>query len=135
MGGIFALNPYDKDKYPGENNNLYGKSAGINDIRLGATYKLKVGKFDMPVSAQMMWNPEASKAYFRASITLINIQTYKETQIGKAPASITSWGFFVPSWLMANGKICLRAVAIFHKIESTQHQNDQHKHKKKRRKI
>ena len=45
----------------------------VNDIRLGATYKLKVGKFDMPVSAQMMWNPEASKAYFRASITLINI--------------------------------------------------------------
>lgn len=77
VGGIFALNPYDKDKYPGENNNLYGKSAGINDIRLGATYKLKVGKFDMPVSAQMMWNPEASKAYFRASITLINIWTYK----------------------------------------------------------
>ncbi len=71
IGAAFALNPYDK-KY-GENNNLYGKSAGVNDVRLGATYKLKVGKWNMPVSGQMMWNPEANKAYFRASITLLDL--------------------------------------------------------------
>lgn len=70
---MFALNPYDKDKYPGEANNLYGKSAGVNDVRLGATYKLKVGKYNMPVTGQMMWNPEASKAYFRATITLLDL--------------------------------------------------------------
>ena len=73
VGGVFALNPYDKDKYPGEANNLYGKSAGVNDVRLGATYKLKVGKYNMPVTGQMMWNPEASKAYFRATITLLDL--------------------------------------------------------------
>lgn len=73
VAGVFALNPYDKDKYPGEQNNLYGKSAGVNDVRLGATYKLKIGKWKMPVSGQMMWNPEASKAYFRASVTLIDL--------------------------------------------------------------
>ncbi len=73
VAGAFALNPYDKDKYPGEHNNLYGKSAGVNDIRLGATYKLKVGKYSMPVTGQMMWNPEASKAYFRATITLLDL--------------------------------------------------------------
>lgn len=73
VAGAFALNPYDDDKYPNENNNLYGKSAGINDVRLGATYKLKVGKWNMPVGGQMMWNPEAQKAYFRATITLLNL--------------------------------------------------------------
>jgi len=73
VAGAFALNPYDDDKYPEEHNNLYGKSAGVNDIRLGATYKLKVGKFNMPVTGQMMWNPEASKAYFRATITLLDL--------------------------------------------------------------
>lgn len=73
VAGAFALNPYDKDKYPGEANNLYGKSAGVNDVRLGATYKLKVGKYNMPVTGQMMWNPEASKAYFRATITLLDL--------------------------------------------------------------
>ncbi|MDD5861168.1 MAG: hypothetical protein PUF37_04835 [Prevotellaceae bacterium] len=73
VGGAFALNPYDKDKYPGEQNNLYGKSAGVVDCRLGATYKLKIGKWNMPVTGQMMWNPEASKAYFRASVNLLDL--------------------------------------------------------------
>ncbi len=44
-----------------------------NNVRLGATYKLKVGKFTIPVGGQMMWNPEASKAYFRATVTLLDI--------------------------------------------------------------
>ena len=71
VGAAFALNPYDK-KY-GINNNLYGKHAGVNDVRLGATYKLKIGKYTLPVGGQMMWNPEASKAYFRATVTLLDI--------------------------------------------------------------
>lgn len=71
VGGAFALNPYDK-KY-GLNNNLYGKHAGVTDVRLGATYKLKIGKYTLPVGGQMMWNPEASKAYFRATVTLLDI--------------------------------------------------------------
>lgn len=71
VAAAFALDPYDS-KY-NENNNLYGKSAGVNDVRLGATYKLKVGKWTMPVGGQMMWNPEANKAYFRAYITLIDL--------------------------------------------------------------
>lgn len=78
VGAAFALNPYDKVEVGGkkvkvENNNLYGKSAGVNDVRLGATYKLKVGKWNMPVSGQMMWNPMTSKAYFRASIVLLDL--------------------------------------------------------------
>ena len=71
VGAAFALNPYDK-KY-GMDNNLYGKHAGVTDVRLGATYKLKIGKYTLPVGGQMMWNPEASKAYFRATVTLLDI--------------------------------------------------------------
>lgn len=71
VGAAFALNPYDK-KY-GLDNNLYGKHAGVNDVRLGATYKLKIGKYTLPMGGQMMWNPEASKAYFRATVTLLDI--------------------------------------------------------------
>lgn len=76
VAASFALDPYDKeirDSHSGIQNNLYGKHAGVNDVRLGATYKLKVGKWTMPVGGQMMWNPEASKAYFRATITLIDL--------------------------------------------------------------
>lgn len=80
VAAVFALNPYDKvedpvthEKVKVENNNLYGKSAGVNDVRLGLTYKLKIGKWNMPVTGQMMWNPEASKAYFRASIVLLDL--------------------------------------------------------------
>lgn len=75
VAAAFALNPYDKDfrEAHGLQNNLYGKHAGVNDVRLGATYKLKVGKYTFPVTGQMMWNPEASKAYFRASIVLLDL--------------------------------------------------------------
>lgn len=75
VAAAFALDPYKKelrDAY-GIQNNLYGKYAGVNDVRLGATYKLKVGKYTMPVGGQMMWNPEASKAYFRATVTLLDL--------------------------------------------------------------
>lgn len=75
VAAAFALDPYKKeirDKY-GLQNNLYGRHAGVNDVRLGATYKLKIGKYTLPVGGQMMWNPEASKAYFRATVTLLDI--------------------------------------------------------------
>jgi len=75
VGGSFALSPYKKEIREAYNlqNNLYGKSAGVTDVRLGATYKLKIGKYTLPVGGQMMWNPEASKAYFRATVTLLDI--------------------------------------------------------------
>lgn len=75
VGAAFALKPYDKDfrEANGLNNNLYSKHAGVNDVRLGATYKLKVGKYTWPVTGQMMWNPAVSKAYFRASIVLLDL--------------------------------------------------------------
>ena len=41
------------------------------ELKQGST--LKGGKYNMPVTGQMMWNPEASKAYFRATITLLDL--------------------------------------------------------------
>ena len=69
VAGAFALNNYDENA----NDHFYGKSSGINDVRLGCTYKLKVGKHPMPVTAQGIWNPEANKGYFRVGITLLDL--------------------------------------------------------------
>lgn len=69
VGGSFALN-----KENGIDRTFYGNSAiGINDVRLNLTYKLKVGKHSMPITTTAMWNPEANKGYFCASINLLNI--------------------------------------------------------------
>ena len=68
VGAAFALSPED-----GSHATFYGKSAGVNDVRVNVTYKLKIGKHPMPVPATAMWNPEANKGYFRASIKLLDI--------------------------------------------------------------
>ena len=44
----------------------------MNDVRLGCTDKLKVGKANLPITSQMMWNPEANKGYFRVAINLLD---------------------------------------------------------------
>ena len=69
VGGNFALSNYDEN----DSATFYGKSAGVNDVRLGCTYKLKVGKANLPITSQMMWNPEANKGYFRVAINLLDI--------------------------------------------------------------
>ena len=69
VGGNFALSNYDEN----DGATFYGKSAGVNDVRLGCTYKLKVGKANLPITSQMMWNPEANKGYFRVAINLLDI--------------------------------------------------------------
>ena len=68
VGAAFALSPED-----GSHATFYGKSAGVNDVRVNVTYKLKIGRHPMPVTATAMWNPEANKGYFRASIKLLDI--------------------------------------------------------------
>lgn len=68
VGGAFALNPED-----GSHATFYGKSAGINDVRINATYKLKIAKHPFPVTATAMWNPEANKGYFGVSVNLLNL--------------------------------------------------------------
>lgn len=69
VAGNFALNNYEAN----DGRTFYGDNAGINDIRLGATYKLKIGKHPMPITSQMMFNPEANKAYFRVAINLLDL--------------------------------------------------------------
>lgn len=69
VAGMFALNNYDEN----DGATFYGKSAGVNDIRLSCTYKLKIAKHDFPITSQMMWNPEANKGYFRVAVNLLDI--------------------------------------------------------------
>ena len=68
VGGVFAMNPEEGTKAT-----FYSKTAGVNDVRMNVTYKLKVGKHSMPVTATAMWNPEANRGYFGASINLLNL--------------------------------------------------------------
>lgn len=61
----FAFNRDDLDG----DANFYGND-GINQISLRTTYKLKLGRFDMPVFAHAMWNPDLKDGYLQVGINL-----------------------------------------------------------------
>ena len=65
LGGTFAFNRDDVDGHA----NFYG-SDGINQISLKTTYKLRIKKFEMPVFAHAMWNPDLRKGYLQVGINL-----------------------------------------------------------------
>lgn len=65
LGGTFAFN---RDDFDGDAN-FYGND-GINLISLRTTYKLKLGRFDMPVFAHAMWNPDLKDGYLQVGINL-----------------------------------------------------------------
>ncbi|WP_290535483.1 hypothetical protein [Alistipes sp.] len=65
LGGTFAFNRDDADGHA----NFYG-SDGINQISLKTTYKLKIKKFEMPVFAHAMWNPDQRQGYLQVGVNL-----------------------------------------------------------------
>lgn len=65
LGGTFAFNRGDADGGA----NFYGYD-GINQISLRTTYKLKLGRFDMPVFAHAMWNPDQRQGYLQVGVNL-----------------------------------------------------------------
>lgn len=65
LGGTFAFN---RDGADGRAN-FYGYD-GIDQISLRATYKLKLGRFDMPVFAHAMWNPDQRAGYLQVGVNL-----------------------------------------------------------------
>lgn len=69
VAGAFALNNYKEN----DGANFYGKTTGINDVRLSCTYKLKIGNHPLPITSQAMWNPEANKGYFRIAVNLLDL--------------------------------------------------------------
>ena len=69
VAGAFALNNYKEN----DGANFYGKTTGINDVRLSCTYKLKIGNHPLPITSQAMWNPEANKGYFRVAVNLLDL--------------------------------------------------------------
>lgn len=66
LGGAFALNR------AGSKTNFYGSTAGVVHASLKATYRLKLQKYELPVHAWMMWNPQANRAFFQLGIELFN---------------------------------------------------------------
>lgn len=65
LGGTFAFNRNGVDGGA----NFYGYD-GIDQISLRTTYKLKLGRFDMPVFAHAMWNPDQRTGYLQVGINL-----------------------------------------------------------------
>ena len=65
LGGTFAFNRDDADGSA----NFYGYD-GVNQISLRTTYKLKLGRFDMPVFAHAMWNPDLKDGFLQVGINL-----------------------------------------------------------------
>lgn len=65
LGGTFAFNREGADGGA----NFYGYD-GIDQISLRATYKLKLGRFDMPVFAHAMWNPDQRAGYLQVGVNL-----------------------------------------------------------------
>ena len=65
LGTTFAFNRDAADDHV----NFYGHD-GINQISLRTTYKLKLGRFDMPVFAHAMWNPDLKDGYLQVGINL-----------------------------------------------------------------
>ena len=65
LGGTFAFNRDGADGGA----NFYGYD-GIDQISLRATYKLKLGRFDMPVFAHAMWNPDQRAGYLQVGVNL-----------------------------------------------------------------
>ena len=49
--------------------NFYG-SDGINQISLKTTYKLRIKKFEMPLFAHAMWNPDLRDGYLQMGVNL-----------------------------------------------------------------
>lgn len=69
VGCNFALNPEKDIK-----GTFYGdRNFGVNDVRINATYKLKIANHPFPVTTTAMWNPEANKGYFCVSVNLLNL--------------------------------------------------------------
>lgn len=65
LGGTFAFNRSKAD----DDANFYGED-GINQISLKTTYKLKIRKFEMPLFAHAMWNPDEKSGYLQVGVDL-----------------------------------------------------------------
>ncbi len=65
LGGTFAFNRSDEDG----NQNFYGRD-NINQISIRTTYRLKLGRYKMPIFAHAMWNPDARKEYLQVGVDL-----------------------------------------------------------------
>ena len=65
LGGTFAFNRDGADGGA----NFYGYD-GVNQISLKTTYKLRIKRFEMPLFAHAMWNPDQRQGYLQVGVNL-----------------------------------------------------------------
>ncbi|MCD8175887.1 MAG: hypothetical protein LUE98_00015 [Tannerellaceae bacterium] len=63
LAAAFAL-----DKEHGTSANFYGHKAGIVNVNITASKKVRLGNFTLPVSAMVMWNPVENHANLQLAI-------------------------------------------------------------------
>ncbi|WP_244947359.1 hypothetical protein [Bacteroides pyogenes] len=59
IGGAFALNR------SGDSSHFYGNKAGIVHVMLKVTHRINIGKWEMPLYACAMWNPQGDRAFLQ----------------------------------------------------------------------
>ncbi len=59
VGAAFALNNIDNSA------NFYGDKGGIVEASLKVSNKIRIGKYEIPVSLLMMWNPQSNHGYMQ----------------------------------------------------------------------
>ncbi|MCD7935509.1 MAG: hypothetical protein LUG98_01470 [Tannerellaceae bacterium] len=65
LAAAFAL-----DKEGGTSANFYGHKAGIVNINVTASKRVKIGNFVLPVSAMVMWNPVENNANLQLALDI-----------------------------------------------------------------
>ncbi len=65
LAGAFALDPES-----GSSANFYGHKAGIVNVNVTAAKKLKLGRYILPVSAMVMWNPVENHANIQLALDI-----------------------------------------------------------------
>lgn len=66
MGGTFALNR------TGDSSNFYGDTSGMVHIMLKVSRNVNLGKWEIPVFACALWNPQGDRALFQLGARIIS---------------------------------------------------------------
>lgn len=66
IGGAFALNR------AGDSSHFYGDTPGIVHATLKITRNLNIGKYEIPLFACALWNPESNQAFFQLGAQLLS---------------------------------------------------------------
>lgn len=72
IGTAFAFSPGKNANGASISTNFYGDTAGIVHVSIATTYHLTAFKYNFPITALALWNPQNSKGYLQIGIQLFS---------------------------------------------------------------